>query len=35
MTPDRGLVDFYKHDAPADEVAKSVSCHFQAETTQN
>ena len=35
MMPGTGLADFYKHDAPAAEVATSVSCHLQAEVSQN
>lgn len=35
MLPDRGFVDFYKHAAPADEVAESVACYVGATQQQN
>ena len=35
MLPGTGFADFYKHAAPADEVAQSVSCYLQAASGQN
>jgi len=35
MLPGTGFADFYKHAAPADEVAQSVSCYLQAGAAQN
>ena len=35
MLPGTGFADFYKHAAPADEVAQSVSCYLQATSAQN
>ncbi len=35
MLPGTGFAEFYKHAAPADEVAKSVSCFLQASSSQN
>lgn len=35
MLPGAGFADFYKHAAPADEVAQSVSCYLQAASAQN
>lgn len=35
MLPGTGFADFYKHAAPADEVAKSVSCYVQVASGQN
>ncbi len=35
MLPGIGFADFYKHAAPADEVAKGVSCYIEAASAQN
>jgi protein SCO1/2 len=35
MLPGTGFADFYKHAAPADEMAKGVSCFLQAAQSQN
>ncbi|MFZ1469796.1 MAG: SCO family protein [Paracoccaceae bacterium] len=35
MLPDQGFVDFYKHAAPADQVAESVACYLGASAASN
>ena len=35
MLPGTGFLDFYKHAAPADEVARSVSCYLDKAAAKN